>query len=103
MPLIAEKVPPQQLHAFMAIRHNNLPPVEKTPETLLTRHKIQESATRDFCKTESIEFLSLTEPLRKATAQGIQTYFTYDQHWTPLGHKIAADVLTQYLTGSQTD
>jgi hypothetical protein len=101
LPLIAETVSPEQLHAFMALGQKNLPPAEKLVEALLARQNIQESAVREFCRTESIEFLSLTSPLRQATAEGNQTYFTYDQHWTPIGHKIAAQAISKQITSPQ--
>ncbi|MHC4742087.1 MAG: alginate O-acetyltransferase AlgX-related protein [Planctomycetota bacterium] len=101
LPLITQIVRPQQLRAFMALKQKDLPPADKLVEDLLARHHIQESAVKEFCKTESIEFLSLTYPLRKATAEGIQTYFTYDQHWTPLGHKIAAKTIAKKLKPNQ--
>ena len=97
LPLITEIVTPEQLHAFMALKQRDLPPANKLLETLLARHNVQESAIEDFCRTESIEFTSLTAPLRKATAQGSQTYFTYDQHWTPLGHKIVAEAISRHI------
>ncbi len=97
LPLITETVSPEQLRAFMALKQKSLPPADKLIDVLLTRHNVQESAVEDFCRTESIEFLSLTRPLRKATAQGTQTYFTYDQHWTPLGHKIVAETISQHI------
>lgn len=97
LPLITDIVSPEQLHAFMALKQKSLPPADKLIEALLTRHNVQESAVEQFCRTESIEFLSLTAPLRKATAEGTQTYFTYDQHWTPLGHKIVADTISQNI------
>lgn len=97
LPIITEIVPSEQLRSFMVLRQKDLPPAEKLAETLLARHNVQESAVKDFCKAESIEFLSLTTPLRRATAEGIQTYFTYDQHWTPLGHKIAAETVARHI------
>jgi len=97
LPLITKTVSPEQLRAFMALKENKLPPADKLLDVLLPRLDVQESAVRDLCRTESIEFISLTEPLRRIIAQGAQAYFTYDQHWTPLGHKIVAETLTQYL------
>ncbi|MBN2136262.1 MAG: hypothetical protein JW720_00495 [Sedimentisphaerales bacterium] len=93
MPLISETVPPEQVRAFMALKEGDLPGADKLYEALLQRIEVQESAVRDFCRDESIEFISLTEPLRKATAEAAQTYFTYDQHWTPPGHNLVADAL----------
>lgn len=97
LPLITKTVLPGQLRAFMALKGKNLPPADKLLDVLLPRLDVQESAVRDFCRTESIEFISLTEPLRRIIAEGAQAYFTYDQHWTPLGHKIVAETLAQYL------
>ena len=97
LPLITRTVSPEQLRAFMALKENKLPPADKLLDVLLPRLDVQESAVRDFCRTESIEFISLTEPLRRIIAEGAQAYFTYDQHWTPLGHKIVAETISQYL------
>jgi len=97
LPLITKTVSPEQLRAFMALKGKNLPPADKLLDALLPRLDVQESAVRDFCRTESIEFISLTEPLRRIIAEGAQAYFTYDQHWTPIGHKIVAETICQYL------
>ncbi len=97
LPLITEIVPPEHVRAFMELKQNDLPPPENLYETLLPRLELQESAVREFCRTESIEFVSLTQPLRKAIAEGTQAYFTYDQHWTPLGHVIVAETISQHL------
>jgi len=100
MPLITPTVAPQQIRSFMALKQKNLPPADKLLDVLLPRQEVQESAVREFCAAESIEFASFTEPLRRATAEGAQTYFTYDQHWTPLGHKIVAETLAKHLAGT---
>jgi len=100
LPLITEIVSPEQLHAFMALKQKGIPPAETLYEILIPRIEVQESAVEDFCRTESIEFLSLTGRLRQATADGTQTYFTYDQHWTPLGHKIVAEAICEHITKS---
>jgi hypothetical protein len=41
--------------------------------------------------------VSATEPLRRAIAAGEQVYFTYDQHWTRLGHEVAARLVADEL------
>jgi hypothetical protein len=81
----------------MALKGKKLPPADKLLDVLLPRLDVQEFAIRDFCRTESIEFISLTEPLRRIIAEGAQAYFTYDSHWTPIGHKIVAETISQYL------
>ncbi len=57
------------------------------------RINIYETVTEEFCRAESIIFVSLTQLLRQAVARGRQAYFTYDQHRTPVGHQVVADAL----------
>ncbi|MGD8499368.1 MAG: hypothetical protein PVJ86_01900 [Phycisphaerales bacterium] len=99
LPLIEREVPPGELRAFMALKERNLPPAEKLMATLSTRLHVQETAVEEFCGAESIEFVSLTEPLRQSMAEGSQAYFTYDQHWTPIGHEIVAKTVRSHLQG----
>lgn len=97
LPLVSDRLSPDKLRAFMALREENLPPAEELMETVLEHLPIQESVVEEFCRQESIEFVSLTEPLRQKTLEGGQTYFTYDQHWTPVGHEVAAETLRLYM------
>jgi hypothetical protein len=54
---------------------------------------------RDIGAQTGIPVLDLTEPLRRASAGGGDgPYFTYDGHWTPLGHRIAAEETQRFLT-----
>ncbi len=48
-------------------------------------------------KTLKIEACDLTAPLRRATEDGIPTYYTYDGHWTPRGHQVVADTIAACL------
>jgi hypothetical protein len=77
----------------MALKDKNLPPPKELMDALPCRINICETATEEFCRAESIIFVSLSQPLQQAIAQGQQAYFTYDQHWTPVGHQIVADAL----------
>ena len=97
LPLAADTLSPEKVRAFMALKAKNLPPADQLIDTLLPRLQAQESVLEEFCRTESIEFVSLTEPLRTEILRGQQTYFTYDQHWTPVGHKVVASTLHHYL------
>jgi len=97
LPLLRHKLSPQKLHAFMALKKKNLPPTDQLIDTLLPRLHAQESAIEEFCRAESIEFVSLTNPLQQEILKGRQAYFTYDQHWTPIGHEITANTLHQYI------
>lgn len=62
----------------------------------------KESVLRDFFREEAVEFVSATEVLRNAAAEGRQVYYTYDQHWTAAGHVVVAEELYRYLTESNT-
>jgi len=66
-------------------------------DTVMARLDVQESAVKEFCRQESIGFISLTELLREGIAQGRQLYFTYDDHWTPIGHEAAANTISHYI------
>jgi hypothetical protein len=97
LPLVKHKLSAQKLHAFMALKEQNLPPAEELMDILLPRLQVQESTIEEFCQRESIEFISLTQPLRQEILHGRQVYFTYDQHWTPIGHEIAANTLYHHI------
>jgi len=97
LPLVRHKLSPQMLHEFMALKNKNLPPPGELMDVLLPSLSVQESALGQFCRTESIEFVSLTNPLQQEILNGRQAFFTYDQHWTPIGHEVAADTLYQYI------
>ncbi len=97
MPLIRDKVPPESLRAFMALKQNNLPAAEELMNTVLARVEVRESTVKEFCRRESIGFVSLTEPLREGIAHGRQLYFTYDDHWTPIGHEVVANTISSSI------
>lgn len=97
LPLVSQKLSPDKLHAFMALKEKDLPPAEKLTDVLLPRLNAAESAIEQFCRSESIEFVSLTQPLRHQILNARQAYFTYDQHWTPIGHHVAADTLYHHM------
>jgi len=103
MPLLMDRLTDAQLHAFMSLKADDLPAPGQLKEVLAGRLDVMESAVQHFCEVQSIEFVSLVEPLRAAIAQGRQAYFTYDQHWTPVGHEIVAGVLAEYVGGSDAD
>lgn len=64
---------------------------------LLELHNVKEKTIEEFCLAEEIEFISLTDMLQQKTREGIQTYYCYDQHWTPEGHKVVAEFLAEKL------
>jgi hypothetical protein len=86
----------------MALKQRGLPSPDRLMDVVLDRLKVKESAVAEFCRKESIEFVSLTQPLRQVMAEGRQVYLTYNQHWTPIGHEIAAETLAHYLPNKDT-
>ena len=56
-----------------------------------------ERVVGDYYRSRGIAFVSLTDALRAAARSGSQTYFTYDQHWTPDGHRVVAAELLKVL------
>ncbi|NLW84325.1 MAG: hypothetical protein GXY41_07990 [Phycisphaerae bacterium] len=94
---ILDRVPAEQLHAFMATRLKRLPDPETLVEELREGTQVRERIFRQFCAEKGIPFLSLTEPLRQKTQEGVRTYYTYDQHWTPDGHAAIAEYLSEHI------
>ena len=74
-----------------------LPPADKFISQLMSNLPVQENVLKEFCQNNDIEFISYTDVLRKKTAEGSQVYFTFDQHWTPEGHSVIADILCSKL------
>jgi hypothetical protein len=97
VPLAIDKISSQTLRDFMALKAKGLPPVEELKDELLSRLDMKEKVFKDFCQKEYIDFVSLTEPLRQEVALGEQLYFTYDDHWTPLGHEVVANAVNDFL------
>lgn len=94
---VVQTVPAPQLHAFVALKVDDPPAPDELGAVLLERAEVQEKAVERFCRDEGIDFLSLTQPLRQAAFEGIQTYYTYDQHWTAEGHAVVARFLAEHL------
>ena len=97
VPMISDRIPHEKLKAFLAIRKKNLPPPDETVRTLLANMDAQEEAVRELCAQESIEFISLTNELRRTILKGNHAYYTYDMHWSPIGHRVAAETVYRYL------
>lgn len=52
---------------------------------------------RQFCTTEAVHCLDLTEAFRTEAEKGTQLYFPIDIHWNEQGHTLVAEVVGQYL------
>ena len=97
IPMISNRIPHEKLKAFLALRKKGLPSPGETVRILLANIDEQENAVRELCEQESIEFLGLTEQLRSGIEKGEQAYYTYDMHFSPVGHRLAAEALNRYL------
>jgi len=101
LPCARERLSARQVRAFLAFGEKSLPPADEFLDELIKRLDTRESALAEFCRAESIEFCSLTRPLQQQMLAGEQVYFTYDQHWTPIGNRVVADVVARLLGGAK--
>ncbi|HET8711378.1 MAG TPA: SGNH/GDSL hydrolase family protein, partial [Spongiibacteraceae bacterium] len=97
MPLVKEQIPAEQLRYFLNFKKKHLPAADKVKQQLFDNLDSEQTSVLDFCQTHGIDCVALTDALREQTANGVQTYFTYDQHWTPDGQRIAAQTIEQFL------
>jgi hypothetical protein len=90
-PLAADHLPAEKVRAYAALRSQQ--PLPEPAEFM--RQTLEELGSREeviaaWCQRQGIPFVSLTPAMRAAAAAGQQVYYTYDQHWTPVGHEVAA-------------
>jgi hypothetical protein len=97
LPLAIDRLPAEKVWGFTRLGAKNLPVDAKTfMSNLAQLLGTREAVVRKWCEGRSIPFISFVEPLRQAVAEGRQVYFTYDQHWTPLGHEIVARTVAAF-------
>ena len=103
MPLAQDHIPADQLFQFVRYSNKKL---KGDPETykqqLLDRLDTQENTVMAWCAEKQVDCVSPTAALRKAAAQGQQVYYVYDQHWTPEGNAVVANVLQDFFQSSTT-
>lgn len=97
MPLVKDKIPAEQLHYFISRKQKRLPPADELKQQLYDNLDVEQNVVLDFCRAQGIDCVALTEALQRETANGVQTYFSYDQHWTPDGQRVAAETIEQFL------
>jgi hypothetical protein len=97
LPLVQDAIPAQQLRNFAAYRKSRLPPAEQFKQEIMGNLDNQQQVVLEFCTQQQVDCLALTDALRRATAAGQQTYFSYDQHWTPIGNAVAASAIAEFL------
>jgi hypothetical protein len=101
LPLAWEAIPAGQLRDFVAYRKSRLPPAAELKQQLMDNLDSEQAVVMEFCAAQKVDCLALTDALRSATAAGQQTYFSYDQHWTPLGNAVAASAIEAFLRERQ--
>lgn len=98
LPLLADRLPAAHVRAFTQLSvKERLPEADAFLDTLFARVEAKELAVSAWCARQSIPFIELTTALRDAVGSGSQVYFTYDQHWTPEGHEVVAEVVGRYF------
>ena len=55
---------------------------------------------REICNAEGIALLDPSQRFREARKNGPLSY-AHDVHWTPAGHRLAADLLTEYIRDTE--
>ncbi len=96
-PLVADGLPADDVRDFAALRSDDLPPGDEFVARVLRFLPSAETVTARWCAENGVPFISLTGPLRRRAAGGEQVYYAYDQHWTPIGHAIAAETIGAWL------
>ena len=104
LPLAGDALPTEALRDFLLLQRKKLirsrrelPPAAAMRAELLALIGSSEQAVAEYCAKQKVPFFSLTPALRDATAGGEQAYYTYDQHWTPLGNRRVAEAVARTL------
>jgi hypothetical protein len=97
LPLARDQLPPDDVHAFLALRTDELPAPLELLDLLIERLPTKRNLVQEWCQSEGVAFCDLTDRLRAAAAKGRQVYYTYDQHWTPDGHEVVAATVERFL------
>lgn len=98
LPMAADRLDAAKVRGFLALRYKKkLPASTVFLAALVERAGAREQVVSEWCARESIPFVALTPSLRRSTGGGVQTYYTYDQHWTPEGHQVVAETIAAFL------
>ncbi len=98
LPLVWDRLPAEKVRDFAALRAEGLPDGEDFMVALLKNISSVETVVGAWSSEHGVPFLSLTGVLQEAAAGGTQVYYTYDQHWTPPGHVVVADAVSEFLS-----
>jgi hypothetical protein len=96
MPLVVDRLPVEKVRAFCRLGSKRVPDAKTLMANLVPYLDSRVAVVQRWCAAQSIPFVDTTEALREAISQGQQVYFTYDQHWTPLGHEVVARTVAEF-------
>lgn len=96
LPLIADTTSAEQLHYYASLKQEVEEP-EVFKKNFFKNINSINTVVKEYCEGSKVGFIDLTEPLRSHAQKGDQVYFTYDQHWSPIGHKVVATTISNYL------
>ncbi len=97
VPLVKKRISPEIFHAFAKLKDRSIPDSETFTEELFENMNVVKDQINDFCEKNNIDFVDPVGVLRNEMAKGNQVYFTYDQHWTPPGHKLTAEAIAEKI------
>ncbi|MHC4091085.1 MAG: hypothetical protein ACYSVY_12570 [Planctomycetota bacterium] len=102
LPLVKVSLPADKVHAFAALRaKRELPEPDVYLANLMDYLDVKEGVVQAWCRENSIALVSLTDAMRESVCRGEQVYYTYNAHWTPVGHAVAGDAVHQFWTSRQ--
>jgi hypothetical protein len=96
MPLVVDHLPAEKVRAFCRLGSKKVPDARTLMANLVPYLDSRAAVVRRWCAAQSILFVDMTDALREAALKSQQVYFTYDQHWTPLGHAVVARTLANF-------
>lgn len=102
LPLVKDTLPADKVRAFTALQaKKELPEPAVFLRNLFEYLDVQEAVVAQWCREQHVPFVSLTQPLRDAVAAGRQPYYTYNDHWSPVGHEVAGTVAAEFWQSLQ--
>jgi len=69
-------------------------------EDVIANFDHQRDAIAEVVQAQGLHFIDLTPAFQATSAAPAQLYFTYDTHWNPAGHTLAAEVVSDYLSNT---
>ena len=97
MPFIQDSLSAEALRQFLSYETENLASAQEVKNELYANMDAQEATIAQYSQDSGTSFISTTNALQEQTWDGVQTYYTYDQHWTPEGNDIVADIIYAHL------